>query len=302
MRSFDRFKLFNFLDYLFLFISFLSLALLWSFLIAVTLDVFSDGLKRLGKDFFFSFPSRRPENAGIFSAWVGTLAVISVAFPFSFLLGVLGGIYLEEYAKRNIITRIIEVNINNLSAVPSIIYGLLAVGLFAQVMRFGESILTAGLTLGVLMLPIIVITTREAIRTVPPYIKEASYSLGSTKWETIKHHVLPYSFPGIITGVIIALSRAIGETAPLITVGALTFISFLPPSPIKPEFPFLSFEWLKSPFTVLPIQMFNWVSRPQKAFHYNAAATGVVLISITFILIIIASIIRYRFRKRVISL
>ncbi|GBD03068.1 Phosphate transport system permease protein PstA [bacterium HR19] len=302
MRSFDRFKLFNFLDYLSLFISFLSLALLWSFLIAVTLDVFSDGLKRLGKDFFFSFPSRRPENAGIFSAWVGTLAVISVAFPFSFLLGVLGGIYLEEYAKRNIITRIIEVNINNLSAVPSIIYGLLAVGLFAQVMRFGESILTAGLTLGVLMLPIIVITTREAIRTVPPYIKEASYSLGSTKWETIKHHVLPYSFPGIITGVIIALSRAIGETAPLITVGALTFISFLPPSPLKPEFPFLSFEWLKSPFTVLPIQMFNWVSRPQKAFHYNAAATGVVLISITFILIIIASIIRYRFRKRVISL
>jgi phosphate transport system permease protein len=253
----------------------------------------------LNLKFFFSFPSRRPEEAGILSAWVGTLAVVSIAVPFALIFGILTAIYLTEYAPRNILTKIIEVNINNLSAVPAIIYGLMAVGFFVQIMGMGESILAGGITLGLLMLPIVIVASREAIQTIPSSIKEASYSLGSTKWETIRHHVLPYCFDGIITGIIVGITRIIGEAAPLITVGALTFIAFLPPSPIKPTPPFISFDWLNSPFTVLPIQMFNWVSRPQAGFHKNAAATGVVLIILTALLISVASIVRYRFRKKI---
>jgi len=294
-----RLKFLRFVDWTFLAVSFIFLMLVASFIIAVVADIFVEGLRKVNLKFFFSFPSRRPEEAGILSAWVGTLAVVSVAVPFALIFGILTAIYLTEYAPRNILTKIIEVNINNLSAVPAIIYGLMAVGLFVQIMGMGESIIAGGITLGLLMLPIVIVASREAIQTVPSSIKEASYSLGSTKWETIRHHVLPYCFDGIITGAIVGITRIIGEAAPLITVGALTFIAFLPPSPIKPTPPFISFDWLKSPFTVLPIQMFNWVSRPQAGFHQNAAATGVVLIILTGILISVASIIRYRFRKKI---
>lgn len=214
-------------------------------------------------------------------------------------MGIAAGIYLEEYAPKNFITGLIELNIINLAGIPSITFGLMALGLFVYKLNLGQSILTAGLTLGLLVLPIIIVTTREAIRTIPPSIREAAYAMGASKWQVMQHHLLPYSTGGILTGVIISLSRAIGETAPLITVGALTFIAFLPHSPVVPQFPYVTFEWLKDPFTVLPIQMFNWVSRPQEEFHVNAAATGVILLLMTLAMNAVAIYIRYRFRKKI---
>ena len=214
-------------------------------------------------------------------------------------IGIGAGVYLEEYARKNWLTDIIEINIANLAGVPSIIYGLLALGVFVYFFRFGESILTGGLTLGLLILPIVIMATREAIRAIPNSIREASYALRATKWQTIQWHILPYSIGGILTGIIIGLSRAIGETAPLITVGGLTFIAFLPTSPISAEFPFISFKWLFDPFTIMPIQMFNWVSRPQKGFQLNAAVAGLVLMAMTLFMNGLAIYIRYRFRKKI---
>jgi len=258
-----------------------------------------DGAGRLSWQFFTSYPSRFPSQAGILSAWVGTTLVMLVTAVTAVPLGVAAGIYLEEYAPKNWLTTIIEINIANLAGVPSIIYGLMALGLFVYQMHLGQSILTGGLTLALLILPIVIVATREAVRAVPGSIREAAYALGATKWQTVKDHVLPYSTGGILTGVIIALSRAIGETAPLITIGALTFIAFLPSPPLRPEFPYVSFEWVVSPFTVMPIQMFNWVSRPQHEFHLNAAAAGLVLMAMTLAMNALAIYIRYRFRKRI---
>jgi len=290
-------------DLLFRTVGLILIFLVMTFLFAIILDLFMDGFRRLSVNFLTSYPSRFPEKAGILSAWVGTIYVMFGAIFWSVLLGVPAGIYLEEYASKNWITNAIEININNLAAVPSIIYGLLALGLFVYRFDFGESILTGGLTLGLLMLPVIVVATRESIRRIPQSIREAAYSMGATKWETVKDHVIPYSIGGILTGVIIAASRAIGETAPLITIGALTFIAFLPPSPVETHFPFVSydsfFEMLKTPFTVIPIQMFNWISRPQKAFHENAAAAGLVLIVLTFMMSGLAIYIRYRVRRSI---
>jgi phosphate transport system permease protein len=268
-------------------------------LFTLMIDLLIDGLPRLGWQFFTSYPSRFPEKAGILSAWIGTTLVMIVTAATAVPLGVGAGIYLEEYGKKNWLTHLIEINMNNLAGVPSIIYGLLALGLFVYFLNFGESILTGGLTLGLLILPMVVIATRESIRAIPNSIREASYALGATKWQTIKDHILPYSFGGILTGMIIGLSRAIGETAPIITVGALTFIAFLPSSPINSEFPFLSFKWLLDPFTVMPIQMFNWVSRPQAAFHLNAAAAGIALLFMTLLMNGFAIYLRYKFRKRI---
>ena len=213
-------------------------------------------------------------------------------------LGIAAGVYLEEYAPKNLFTQFIELNINNLAGIPSITYGLMALGLFVYKLKLGQSIAAAGMTLGLLVLPIVIVTTRESLRTIPKSIREASYALGASQWQTIWDHLLPYSSGGIMTGVIISLSRAIGETAPLITIGALTFIAFLPTSPVSPEFPFITMQWLKDPFTVMPIQMFNWISRPQAGFHINAAATGVVLLVMTLVMNGIAIYIRYRFRRR----
>lgn len=267
-------------------------------LIALVLDLAFSGVGKIDFSFLTNFPSRFPERAGILSAWVGTLYVMLVTALFSIPLGVASGVYLEEYAKKNWFTSIIELNIVNLAGVPSIIFGLMALGLFVYKLDLGQSILTAGMTLGLLVLPIVIVTTREAIRAVPNSIREAAYAAGATKWQVTSHHVLPSSIGGILTGVIISLSRAIGETAPLITVGALTFIAFLPTAPVSSEPPFVSFQWLHDPFTVMPIQMFNWVSRPQVAFHENAAATGLILLCMTLVMNLSAILIRNRFRKR----
>lgn len=258
-----------------------------------------DGMPRLTWEFFTSFPSRKPEMAGILSAWVGTTLVMLVTAAAAIPLGVAAGVYLEEYAPKNFITEIIEVNVTNLAGVPSIIYGLLALGLFVYQLGLGQSILAAGLTLALLILPIVIVATREAIRSIPVSIREGAYALGATKWQTVADHVLPYSAAGILTGVIIGLARAIGETAPIITIGALTFIAFLPPSPIQDQFPFLSFEWLMEPFTVMPIQMFNWISRPQEAFQHNAAAAGLVLVVMTLLMNGLAIYLRYHLRKKI---
>lgn len=286
-------------DHLFAIIGLLATLIGFVLLFTLIIDLFIDGLPRLSWQFFTSYPSRFPEKAGILSAWVGTTLIMVVTAATAVPLGIATGIYLEEYGKKNWFTHLIEINMNNLAGVPSIIYGLLALGLFVYFFKFGESILTGGLTLGLLILPLVVIATRESIRAIPNSIREASYALGATKWQTVKDHILPYSMGGILTGIIIGLSRAIGETAPIITVGALTFIAFLPSSPITPEFPFISFKWLSDPFTVMPIQMFNWVSRPQKGFHVNAAAAGIVLLLMTLVMNGLAIYLRHRFRKRI---
>ncbi len=268
-------------------------------LITLFIDLLMDGSGRLTWQFFTSFPSRHPLEAGILSSWVGTILVMLVTALSGVPLGIAAAIYLEEYAPRNWMTDLIEINVTNLAGVPSIVYGLLALGLFVYLLDFGESVLVAGLTLGLLILPVVIVATREALRAVPGSMREAAYALGATKWQAVSHHVLPYSTAGILTGVIIGLARAIGETAPIITIGALTFIAFLPPSPVTSEPPFISFDWLFEPFTVLPIQMFSWVSRPQVAFHDNAAAAGIVVIVMTLAMNALAIYIRHRFRKRI---
>lgn len=275
-------------------LSILAILFVMLFLFSIALKLFLDGMHRIFElKFYTSFPSRFPEEAGILSALVGTLYVMAGAIFWSIVLGVPSGIYLEEFGKKGKIARLIEANISNLSAVPSIIYGLLALGIFVYRFDFGESILTAGLTLGLLMLPVIVVTTRESLRRIPRAIREGAYALGATNYELVFHHLLPYSFGGILTGIIIAISRAIGETAPLLTIGALTFIAFLPPQPWENFV-----EMLKSPFTVLPIQMFNWVSRPQEAFHKNAAAAGFVLLVVCLLLNSVSFYLRYKLRKK----
>lgn len=268
-------------------------------LLALFTELVIDGAPRIGWNFFTSFPSRHPDEAGILSAWVGTTLVMLVTALSAVPLGVASAVYIEEYAKKNWLTAIIEINVTNLAGVPSIVYGLLALGLFVYKFDFGQSILSAGLTLALLILPIVIVATREAIRAVPGSIREAAYALGATKWQTVRDHVLPYSLGGILTGTIMGLSRAIGETAPIITIGALTFIAFLPQSPFTADFPYISLKWILDPFTVMPIQMFNWTSRPEAAFQHNAAAAGVILLVMTLLMNGVAIYIRYRFRKRI---
>lgn len=286
-------------DAIFIVVSLLLLLFSLLTLLALIWDLASNGVPRLSLDFLYNFPSRHAQNAGILSAWVGTLCVMVVTALCAIPLGVAAGVYLEEYAPKNIVTSFIELNIVNLAGIPSITFGLMALGLFVYRFGFGNSILTAGLTLGLLVLPIVIVSTREALRTIPGHIREAAYAVGASRWQLIRDHLLPYSSGGILTGVIISLSRAIGETAPLITVGALTFIAFLPSSPVNDTFPYVSLQWMMDPFTVMPIQMFNWISRPQQEFHVNAAATGLVLLMMTLLMNTVAIVIRLRFRKRV---
>jgi len=268
-------------------------------LMAAFLDLLIDGLPRLSIDFLTNFPSRRATEAGILSAWVGSALVMLVTMFAGVPLGIGAAVYLEEYAKKSWITDIIEINVTNLAGVPSIVYGLLALGLFVYQFGFGQSVLSAGLTLALLILPIVIVATREALRAVPGHMREAAYALGATRWQMISGHLLPYSAGGIMTGVIIGMARAIGETAPIITIGALTFIAFLPGSPITSTPPFINFDWLFAEFTVLPIQMFNWVSRPDKAFQLNAAAAGVILLVMTLAMNACAIYIRYQVRKKI---
>lgn len=271
----------------------LSLAVLG----ALVGDFIADGAGRIDRDFLTSYPSRRPGDAGILSAWVGTTLVMIVTAALAVPLGVAAGIYLEEYAPKNRLTDFVEINVTNLAGVPSIIFGLLALGLFVQTLAMGQTILVAGITLALLILPILIVATRESLRAIPQEIREAAFGLGADQWQTVSGYLLPAARPGILTGAIVGLSRAIGETAPIITIGALTFIAFLPPSPVQDSFPFVNFDWLNSPFTVLPIQMFNWISRPQAGFHVNAAATGLILLTMTLLMNGFAIWLRYRLRR-----
>jgi phosphate transport system permease protein len=333
-------------------------------LVALVWELFHDGGHRLSMAFFTSFPSSDPAQAGILSAWVGSILVILTTAAIAIPIGVLAGIYLEEYAPKNWMTSAIEIAVNNLAGVPSIIFGLLAVGLFVQVLDLGQSILTAGITLALLILPVVIVATREAVRSVPLEIRQAALAVGATKWQTTQHHVLPYALPGVVTGVIIGISRAIGETAPLILIGGLTFVAFLPitrpgdaafevigavdeyGAPVNPdatervlidhsgvvvlpdfsEMPVQAGQtvelphgstvqsvatwgdaiqswsptnWLGSEFTVMPIQMFNWTSRPEAEFREIAAAAGIVLLLITLLMNGTAIWLRYRLRKRI---
>lgn len=259
-------------------------------LVILLIDVFSDGIPRLSWSFITSYPSRRPSAAGILSPLVGSIWLLATITLISFPLGVGAGIYLEEYATDNWLSRIIEINIANLAAVPSIIYGLLGLQVFVRWMApitNGRSILTGALTLSLLILPIIIIATRESLRAVPNSLRQAGFALGATRWQVIREQVFPLALPGILTGTILALSRAIGETAPLITIGALTYIAFLPD---------LSLKGLQSPFTALPIQVFNWVSRPQAEFQTNAAAGIIVLMVMLLLMNTTAIILRNKFQ------
>lgn len=260
-------------------------------------DLLIDGLGRINPQFLTDFPSRRPSEAGILSAWVGTTLVMFVTALLAIPLGVGAGIYLEEYAAKNWLSDLIEINVSNLAGVPSIIYGLLALGFFVYGLGLGQTVMVGGMVLALLILPIVIVATREAVRAVPSGLRESAYGVGCNRWQVVWSYVLPSARPGILTGAIVGLSRAIGETAPIITIGALTFIAFLPPSPIQAAPPFVNADWLSSPFTVMPIQMFNWTSRPQAGFHENAAATGVLLLGMTLIMNGFAIYLRYRLRK-----
>ena len=264
----------------------LILVLALGSLAALIADVWTDGASRLSWQFIVGFPSRRAQDAGIFHALSGSIFVILVTGLLAVPIGVASAIYLEEYGRRNFVARLIEINITNLAAVPSIIYGLLGLGLFVRALGFGRSVLAGGATLALLVLPVVILSTREALRAVPGSLREGSYALGATKWQTIWYQVLPVAMPGILTGLILALSRAIGETAPLITIGAVTFVTFAPDS-------------LTSPFTVLPIQIFNWVSRPQVEFQANAAGAIVVLLMLLLTMNAGAIVLRDRYQKKV---
>ena len=267
-------------------------------LLSLIVDFMVDGLGRINVDFLINYPSRRP-GTGRNSLRVdrhrdvdghdrvarGPARRRSRRVP-------------RGIRPKNLVTNLIEINVTNFAGVPSIIYGLLALGLFVQTFRMGQTVLVAGITLALLILPIIIVATREALRSIPIETREAAYGLGADKWQTIWMYLLPAARPGILTGAIVGMSRAIGETAPLITIGALTFIAFLPPPPVQLEFPFLNFDWLFSPFTAMPIQMFNWISRPQAGFHINAAATGIILLAMTLLMNGLAIWLRYRIRSR----
>jgi phosphate transport system permease protein len=255
------------MDLIFQLFALATLCLALAALAALIYSVVSDGAGRLSWQFLTSYPSRRPAAAGIYPALAGSIVVILLTGALALPIGVAAAIYLEEYGTHSRLANLIEINIANLAAVPSIIYGLLGLGLFVRLMSMGRSVLAGACTLALLVLPVVILSTREALRAVPGSLREGSYALGATKWQTIWYQVLPVAAPGILTGLILALSRAIGETAPLITIGALTYVPFLP-------------ESIWSPFTVLPIQIFNWVSRPQADFLRNAAAAIIVLLAL----------------------
>ena len=263
----------------------LVLALALGALAALLADVLSDGTSRLSWQFLTSYPSRRAEQDGILPALVGSIYVITLTALIAVPLGVAAAVYLEEYGTQSRVARIVEINIANLAGVPSIIYGLLGLGLFVRMMAMGRSVLAGAATLALLVLPVVILSTREALRAVPKSLREGSYALGATRWQTIWHQVLPSALPGILTGLILALSRAIGETAPLITIGALTYVPFLP-------------DGVWSPFTVLPIQIFNWVSRPQAGFLENAAAGILVLLVLLVAMNATAIVIRDRLQRQ----
>jgi len=273
------------LDLLFQAASLLTLVVALGALATLVFDIFSDGAARIDWAFLNNTGSRHADQAGVYHALMGSIWVIALTGAIALPIGVAAAIYLEEYGTRSRTARFIELNIANLAAVPSIIYGLLGLGLFVRFLGMGQSVLAGASTLALLALPVVILSTREALRTVPSSIREGSYALGATKWQTIWNQVLPMALPGVLTGLILALSRAIGETAPLITIGALTYVPFAPDS-----------VW--SRFTVLPIQIFNWVSRPQAEFKVNAAAAILVLLALLLTMNALAIIVRDRFQRQ----
>lgn len=261
--------------------TFIGLVLLALFIGSILID----GIQRIDWDFITSLPSRNAERAGIFTALLGSVWILVLTTIISLPLGIAAAIYLEEYARKNKFSSLLEINISNLAGVPSIIYGLLGLEIFVRIMQMGASILAGSFTLALLILPIVIVSTREAIKAVPKSVRDGSYALGASKWQTVSRQLLPASFGGILTGIILALSRAVGETAPLIVIGALAYVPFAPESPMDE-------------FSVLPIQIFNWVSRPQEGFETNAAAAIIILLVITFIMNGIAVYFRNRWQKK----
>jgi phosphate transport system permease protein len=265
-----------------------------------------DGLSRIDWSFLSSYPGGNAQEAGILPGWVGSLMVMFVTAATAVPTGIAAGVFLEEYGSKNWRTTLIELNISNLAGVPSIIYGLMGLAFCSYLLSFSRrwggdwslegTVLAGGVTLGALILPIVIVATREALRSIPQEIREAAYGMGATRWQVVRYHLLPYSTGGIATGVIIGLSRAIGETAPLIAIGTATYLTFLPAESFGE---FISLRWLGEQFTVLPIQMFDLVSRPGKAFHANAAAAGLLLIAVTLSMNAVAIAVRYRMRKRI---
>lgn len=273
---------------------------------ALFVQLFRDGFARIDWNFLSAFPGGSAEESGILPGWVGSLLVMLVTAATAVPIGIAAGVFLEEYGRKNWRTAIIELNISNLAGVPSIVYGLMGLAFCAYLLSisrrlgfdwdFEGTVLAGGVTLGALILPIVIVATREALRSIPQDIREAAYGMGATRWQVVRHHLLPYSTGGIATGVIIGLSRAIGETAPLIAIGVASYLNFLPADSVGDV---LSFRWLGEQFTVLPIQMFDLVSLPSKAYHQSAAAAGLLLIGATLTMNAVAISVRYRMRKRI---
>lgn len=255
-------------------------------LVILLADIVLAGIRRINWSFFVNLPSRHPNESGIYTALAGMVSLLVITLIIALPIGILSGIYLQEYGKKNRFAKLIEINISNLAGVPSVIYGILGLQLFVRTARLGNSILAGALTLALLIMPVIIVSTREAIKAVPDSLREASFGLGATKWQTIQRVVLPASFGGILTGIILSTSRAIGETAPLIVVGALAYVPFIPEGPMDQ-------------YTSLPIQIFNWTSRPQQGFVVNAAAGIIVLLLFTFILNGAAIYLRNKWYKKV---
>lgn len=272
-------------DKLFRYFAIFLIVITLSVLVILLADILIKGAGRINWSFFTNLPSRHPEKSGIYTALAGMISLLVFTLLTALPIGILSGIYLQEYGKKNGLARIIEINISNLAGVPSIIYGILGLELFVRTAGLGNSLLAGSLTLALLIMPIIIVSTREAIRAVPDSIREASLALGATKWQTIQRVVLPAAFSGILTGIILSVSRAVGETAPLIVVGALAYVPFIPEGPLDQ-------------YTSLPIQIFNWTSRPQHGFVENAAAGIIILLIFTFLLNGIAIFLRNRWNKK----
>jgi len=261
--------------------------------------LFYKGYSNINFDFLNSFPSRFSEKAGILPGLIGSLLVCLTSMLVAVPFGILTGVYLSEYKRKSAFSLVLQTTITNLAGIPSIVYGVVSLGVFVYYFKLGHSIISAALTLSLLALPIIIVCTYETLRLIPLTIREAAYSLGANKMQTIIHHLLPYSLSGIVTGVFFSFSRITGETAPLIAVGALTFVTFLPQSLITNQFPYISFAWTDDPYTVIPIQIFNWVSRPDTDFHSNAAAACLVLMGITLTISAIALFFRAKIQKSI---
>ena len=248
-------------------------------------NILIDGIMRIDWEFVMNLPSRKAEKSGIYTALMGSIWVLLLTTIIALPVGIAAAIYLEEYSKKNKLATILEVNISNLAGVPSIIYGLLGLEVFVRIMEMGASVMAGSCTLALLILPIVIVSTREALKAVPKSIRDASFAMGASKWQTVYHQLLPASFGGILTGIILALSRAVGETAPLIVIGALAYVPFAPSSPMDE-------------FSVLPIQIFNWITRPQHGFVENAAAAIIILLLITFVMNGIAVYFRNKWQKK----